>query len=253
MTIYYLMIKTHNITGLKYLCQTKKKNPHKYLGSGLDWIKHLKIHGTSIRTEIIFVTSNKQELSDIGRYYSNLWRITTSVDDYGNKIWANIIPETAGGQTEFSEISKQKLRDSWSDPQVKIKRGNAIKKALGTPEAKEKMSSQQTILKNDSDYKEKNKKMTTSSWKNPVVRKKRLDGLRLATSTTEFRQLMSSVTTGSNNSSFDHTLYNWVHDSGIRETLTRYDFIKKYNLSKVLVCRLIKRKAISHRGWKLII
>jgi len=28
MTIYYLMVKTHNITGLKYLCQTSKQDPY---------------------------------------------------------------------------------------------------------------------------------------------------------------------------------------------------------------------------------
>jgi hypothetical protein len=101
------MIKTHNITGLKYLCQTRKKNPHKYLGSGKDWCTHLEKYGKNIKTEIILTTSNKEELNKIGRYYSNLWRITSAMDNFGNKIWANIIPETGGGPGCSPESNKK--------------------------------------------------------------------------------------------------------------------------------------------------
>jgi hypothetical protein len=97
MTIYYLMVKTHNTTGLKYLCQTKKKDPHKYLGSGKYWIKHLAYYGKNIRTEIILETTDKQFLNDTGRYYSIIWKITTSMDNFGNRIWSNAIAETGGG------------------------------------------------------------------------------------------------------------------------------------------------------------
>ncbi len=97
MTIYYLMIKTHNITGLKYLCQTKKKDPHKYLGSGKDWNNHLVRYGKNIHTDIVLETTDKHLLNDTGRYYSTLWRITSSMDDFGNRIWANAIAETGGG------------------------------------------------------------------------------------------------------------------------------------------------------------
>jgi hypothetical protein len=250
--IYYLMVKTHNITGLKYLCQTKKKDPYKYLGSGIEWTKHLKIHGLSIHTEIILTTTDKQELGTVGRYYSNVWRITSAMDDFGNKIWANLIPETAGGQGLFLEKSKQKLKDSWSDPETKIKRSKAIRDSLNSPESKKKMSDKQIIIKNDPFYKEKNKKMTTDSWKDPSIREKRISRLRITCSTIEFKQKMSKVTSGKNNPCFDHTVYKWVHTSGLQETLTRYDLIKKYNLSKVIICRIIKGKTISNKGWKLL-
>lgn len=97
MTIYYLMVKTHNITGLKYLCQTKRKDPYKYLGSGIEWTKHLRQYGKTIRTEILLKTTDKQLLNATGRHYSLLWKITTAMDDFGNRIWANSIPETGGG------------------------------------------------------------------------------------------------------------------------------------------------------------
>lgn len=107
MSIYYLMVKTHNITGLKYLCQTKRKSPYKYLGSGKDWTIHLHKYGNTIRTEILLETTNKKLLNDTGRYYSELWRITTAMDDFGNKIWANIIPETGGGPGCSLEVNRK--------------------------------------------------------------------------------------------------------------------------------------------------
>jgi hypothetical protein len=114
------MIKTHNMTGLKYLCQTKKKDPHKYLGSGIAWRKHLTCHGKTIYTEILLETTNKQLLCDTGRYYSILWRITTAMDDFGNRIWANAIPETGGGGggkigIPRTELTKNKIRQNKPD------------------------------------------------------------------------------------------------------------------------------------------
>jgi hypothetical protein len=97
MNIYYLMVKTHNITGLKYLCQTRKKDPYRYLGSGIEWATHLRKFGKTVTTEVIFQTTDKQQLNDLGRYYSQLWRVVDAMDDFGNKIWANLIPETGGG------------------------------------------------------------------------------------------------------------------------------------------------------------
>ena len=32
-----------------------------------------------------------------GKYYSLLWNVVAAMDDFGNKIWANKIPETGGG------------------------------------------------------------------------------------------------------------------------------------------------------------
>lgn len=99
MTIYYLYVKTHRITKLKYLGQTQK-DPIKYKGSGLDWLKHIKQHGYHVDTEIILTTSDKKERNYWGRYYSKLWNIVFGQDDYGNKIWANRIPETGSSGLE---------------------------------------------------------------------------------------------------------------------------------------------------------
>lgn len=96
MSIYTLYLKVHNITGLRYLGQTKR-NPIGYKGSGQDWKKHLQKYGNNVKTIILLQTSNKQELTETGRYYSKIWNIVNAVDDFGYKIYANRIPETGGG------------------------------------------------------------------------------------------------------------------------------------------------------------
>ena len=110
MTIYYLMVKTHNITGLKYLCQTSKQDPYSYSGSGVDWKIHLNKFGYHVSTEILAECHTKEELNKQGRYYSKLWNIVDGQDDYGNKIWANRIPETGGGGSPSNQ-TREKLRN----------------------------------------------------------------------------------------------------------------------------------------------
>jgi hypothetical protein len=108
MKIYFLYVKTHKETGLKYLGQTCS-DPYKYLGSGKDWKIHLKKNGNNIHTEILLETSDWDDLTFWGRYYSSLWNVVNAMDDFGNKIWANKIRETGGGGWEF--INKNKLGD----------------------------------------------------------------------------------------------------------------------------------------------
>jgi hypothetical protein len=113
MTIYTLYVKTHRKTGLKYLGQTSQ-DPFKYSGSGVDWKDHLNQFGKDIHTEIIFQTTDKEERNRQGRYYSKLWNVVNSADDFGNKIWANKIPETGGGGL-YGEDSP------WKNPEMKKK------------------------------------------------------------------------------------------------------------------------------------
>lgn len=248
----YLMVKTHQKTGLKYLCKTTK-DPFKYTGSGIYWIQHLRRYGYNITTEIIKVCSTKEELSYWGRHYSKLWNIVNSQDDFGNKIWANIIPETGGGDPgPRTEITKQKLKNLWNNSELRLIRSNDMKKILSDPKIKLKMSEQQKRIKNDLNYKLKNKEITIASWQNPIIRSKRINAMKLKGSDPEFKKIMSNVTSGSRNPGYDHIVYNWIHESGIQESLTRYELIKKYKLNKVVICRLIKGRGLTHRGWKLI-
>lgn len=175
-TIYYLYVKTHKKTGLKYLGKTTQKDPYRYAGSGKDWVNHLREHGKDHETTILKECSSKNELSVWGRYYSNLWNVVKSSD------WANRIPETGGG------------------PGFK------------------------------------------SGSENPAK-------------TEKFRKFRSASQIGSDNPKFDHTLYIFEHkELGIRETMTKYDFRKKYNLAHSHVSNLVSgyNYTKSHKGWTLV-
>ena len=95
--MYHLYIKTHRITGLMYLGYTSSKDPEKYRGSGKRWTNHIKKHGYNCWTDIIYSTTNKQEIEELGRYYSEAWNIVESRE------WANLKFET--GDSGYCPLS----------------------------------------------------------------------------------------------------------------------------------------------------
>lgn len=172
MTIY-LVIKTHKKTGLKYLCKTIQ-NPYKYRGSGVDWKKHLKVYGNDHTTEILKICKDNSELYHWGKYYSNLYQVVSAMDNYGNKIWANKIPETGGADGSHligksrSEETKQKIRQNKPD-QSGIK--NGMYQKTHTKEAKIKCgdSNRGKDTKTISGKKSIQQNMLTQ-WKDPEYR-----------------------------------------------------------------------------------
>ena len=116
---HYLMIKTHNKTGLKYLCKTSTEDPNKpfkYFGSGKHWKRHLKKHGYLITTQILCICETREELIEKGIFYSRLYDVVKS------KAYANMIEERGDGgptmlgrtitpaQNKRKSISLQKFR-----------------------------------------------------------------------------------------------------------------------------------------------
>lgn len=101
MTIY-LYVKTHNVTGLKYLGKTEQIDPHKYTGSGKNWCKHLEHHGYDYSTQILLATEDKEELKDTGLFFSKLWNVVRSRE------WANRIPESGEGIAKNTTTVKDK-------------------------------------------------------------------------------------------------------------------------------------------------
>lgn len=84
--MFYLYLKTHNKTGLKYLGYTKQ-DPHIYKGSGKYWSSHIKKYGYDVITEILFQSEDIDEISAKGSYYSKLWAIVE------NSEFANLCEE----------------------------------------------------------------------------------------------------------------------------------------------------------------
>jgi len=98
---YYLMIKTIDQNGVKYLCKCMdNKNHILYKGSGVFWRKILKSHPTyTVSTTVLGHYNTKEELSEAGLYYSNLYNVVK------DKTWANCIPESGdGGSTTNGKI-----------------------------------------------------------------------------------------------------------------------------------------------------
>jgi hypothetical protein len=94
------MIKTHKITGLKYLCKKVTDSDSRaisYKGSGTRWNNHLKIHGKDIYTEILekFPLEKIEDFSKLCLEYSKQFNIVKS------KEWANLIDETGKPGTKI--------------------------------------------------------------------------------------------------------------------------------------------------------
>lgn len=104
MTIY-IYVKTHKITGLKYLGKTEQ-NPHEYKGSGEYWKRHLNVHGSDVDTEILKECQSNEEVQKWGLYYSELWDIVRSDN------WANQKPENGDGGSKPGHLKGK------SKPQV---------------------------------------------------------------------------------------------------------------------------------------
>jgi hypothetical protein len=93
--MYYLYIKTHNITGLKYLGYTSAKDPYKYKGSGKFWSLHIKKHGYDVTTIILLASPDKKEIKVTGEFFSKLFNVVSSSE------WANMKLETCDGGWDF--------------------------------------------------------------------------------------------------------------------------------------------------------
>jgi len=65
MTIF-LYVKTHNITGLKYLGQTSRSDVEIYPGSGKYWKRHIKKHGNNVCRYIITQCESLEEIRKWG-------------------------------------------------------------------------------------------------------------------------------------------------------------------------------------------
>jgi hypothetical protein len=150
--MYYLCIKTHNKTNLKYLCQTKRKNPKKYLGSGTRWLRHIKKHGKDISTIILGKFKNKKELIKEGKKYSKKFNVTKS------KKWANLRDEEGDGGDTSKHINYKAMkpmpRGIWKRPDLTKYNQNRInpnKNKKLSKETRLKMSKAQTgrILTNE--------------------------------------------------------------------------------------------------------
>jgi hypothetical protein len=220
MTIYTLYKKVDKNSGLHYLGMTTQ-DPFKYSGSGIDWRSHLKNNDTDVETSIIFQTTNKKDFKLTGQYYSGLWNIVGAMDDYGNKIWANRIPETESGPGWKSgnnnpmknPISLQKMISSKTgqEPWNKGLTGQQVAWNKGYKETRP------VVLKNI---------------QNAALSRPNQLGLKKPAAI--------------------HTVYEFIHLDGRTEMSTPYELRSKYNLSQSQTSMMIKGTCKSVKGWRLV-
>ena len=223
---YYLYIKTHQTTGLKYLGYTTH-DPYTYSGSGIDWKTHCQIYGKNlVNTEIILETNDWEELTSTGRYYSNLWKITTAMDDFGNKIWANRIIESGGGSSELMKIFSN------------------------SPEEREKRSIRAKEMHANPEFKKLHRQRSLEAAHVPGVQERKRESMKLTLASIEAKDRRSKQV-GKLAPRYDHTIYEFEHSSGICERCTRKELIDKYHLSPSPICGLLSGGRKSHKGWKL--
>lgn len=122
--MFRLMIKQHNVTGLKYLCITKRKDYENYTGSGVYWKNHLKTHGIDFQTEVLHECEDYETFVDICNYYSEKLDVVMSSD------WANIVPETGYNNNDGSPnvVLFWVYADQATKDEIVKKRNESIKK-----------------------------------------------------------------------------------------------------------------------------
>lgn len=185
MTIYYLYIKTHNKTGLKYLGQTKRKDPHKYKGSGKYWLRHLKKHGEDYTTEILHECQSVDELKEKGLYYSRLWNVAESNE------WANLMEESGDGAGTFSKETlariSESLRKVAQDPEWQARQRENARKKTQNPEFSAKMSEVARKRFQDPEHRAKNAEKNRKLAQDPEWRARHAEAIRKRTQDPEWQ------------------------------------------------------------------
>lgn len=127
----WLMIKQHNVTGLKYFCKTVKSDYETYKGSGDYWVKHLKEHGRDVSTIWVRLFTDRHEIYEYAMNFSIENDIVNAVDENKKKIWANQRNETGldgGFNGPCSDIHKKRIGDGNRGKMVSEETGKLISK-----------------------------------------------------------------------------------------------------------------------------
>lgn len=135
-----LLVMEHNITGLKYFCKTTIiDRVHRYKGSGVAWIKHLREHGFNVKVGMLGFYVEEQRCLDAAKKFSADNNIVDSQE------WANLIPETGrnGGclSGERNPFFGRKHKPESIESARQKKLGKSINKgAYQSPEKRAKIS-----------------------------------------------------------------------------------------------------------------
>lgn len=240
MKSYTLYEKIHNRTGFRYLGYTTQ-DINSYSGSGIDWVEHLREHGNDVTTHVYLTTTERDVLVYWGRYYSTIYNVVGAMDDYGNKIWANRIPETGGGCKD-----PEYTRKIMNTPEVRHKVSEMTKKAMSDPVIKEKHLA--SVNTEEFVKKQRDRMIVANPMSNEEIKKKHSASIRIVAD----RHIKEGTFRGKNNSSYDHTVYQFKNvNTGEIVLMTAAEFTNAYSLHRPLVTKLIKGTRATTGGWKI--
>jgi hypothetical protein len=163
---FYLYVKQHNKTGLKYFGKTQAQDPYKYSGSGIHWIRHLKKHGNDISTIELWKFENIEECSKFALDFSIKNDIVSSKD------WANKIIENGvdgwpkglyrGPQTAEHRQKNSKANSGRNNPMYGVNKDPEFMKEIG----KIGLDRQKKLRDVDPVWVQKEKQKFKSAWEN---------------------------------------------------------------------------------------
>jgi hypothetical protein len=108
----FLYIKQHSVTGLLYFGKTVRKDPEKYMGSGIYWKNHIKNHGVDhVVTLWYCLFYEEQDCKDFAMAFSIQNNIIES-NDWANLAIENGIGGTLGIKLNFSESHRENMKSS---------------------------------------------------------------------------------------------------------------------------------------------
>ena len=138
--MYYLYLKESPL-GLKYLGKfTTRKNRknftvYEYLGSGKVWKQHITKHNftsADIKTEILFETTDEEELKRVAKEYSDKFLVAE------NPQFANMVPEDGANPCKYVDFSKR------ATPEYREKISKAL---IGKPKSEKHKANMKTFEK----------------------------------------------------------------------------------------------------------
>lgn len=234
MIIYSLYVKTHTITGLKYLGYTQR-NPYKYLGSGSYWTAHLKKHGYTIDTEVLLETVSKEEIKSMGKYYSDLWNIVEAKDADGKKIWANLKPEEGvGGSIPRTKPYPESARKIISQ-KLKGRVYGSYSPEHGANISRAKQGQNKGI----------NYEQLHGKDKSAIIRK------NLSKKVKAYLRQHPGIRAGKNNSNAKH--YEFIDPSSNKYSINGniVPFCREHNLNLTGVYKCINGEVEQYKGWQI--
>jgi hypothetical protein len=129
--MFYLYVKTHNVTGLKYLGMTSRDDVHTYRGSGKYWTQHIEKHGyDDVTTDVLGVYETPEALGVVSLRLSEEWNIVDSPD------FANLMVETGEGAPLGNTYGKSNKGSKRTNKQKEVMSISKTGTGLGNINAK---------------------------------------------------------------------------------------------------------------------